>query len=566
MSDSQGHAGRQLHGKRLAPAGLLALLIVIAVAGPSGAQPVLPVGPDERCAVEGPAREGLYNGTNPDRQPKAYNPFRVTRYPCARPAESRVVVMRTDGLELIEGGQFLRFIPLAGGAMAFEQIAQAIDDPAWMAEVEPGVFEVGAAVVQTPGTTVLVAAPAVRTLRLLDLPDLFLGGQGAVARFEGVAVTSWDRQRGGPDENLDDGRPFVLYEEGGRLDVVGSSMSYLGSDRSGGAYGVSWRQGGITGEILDSTFDHNFFGVYTFEAADMVFRGNVFRDNLLYGFDPHDDTTGLVVEDNQAYGNGSHGFIISRHVIDSSIRNNYAHHNRGSGFVVDFESVRNLVEDNLSEDNTGDGIVLLGSGDNVVADNVVRRNRVGIRVHHLGSQGNEIRDNLLEANGDGLQAYGGASDLTITGNRVLDTTGTAMLLDAPRSAVRGGEIQGAARGLAIHTATRISDLQVSGVQEGVVVTPTGIAELTGVGVRASQNALRVDGEGLVEVHDSNLVPSPAGEVLSDGSDGSDGSDDLWLPLIGIGAVTLAVLLEVLRWVRERRDLPSPAPAEVWNRA
>ncbi|CAN5776164.1 hypothetical protein BH20ACT1_BH20ACT1_08560 [soil metagenome] len=111
--------------------------------------------------------------------------------------------------------------------------------------------------------------------------------------------------------------------------------------------------------MLDSTFAHNFFGVYTYEARDIVFRGNVFRDNILYGFDPHDATAGLVVEDNEAYGNGSHGFIVSRYVVDSVFRGNRSHDNLGNGIVMDFASDRNLIEANVVEDNAKDGIVLL---------------------------------------------------------------------------------------------------------------------------------------------------------------------------------------------------------------
>ncbi|MDQ3305870.1 MAG: right-handed parallel beta-helix repeat-containing protein, partial [Actinomycetota bacterium] len=298
------------------------------------------------------------------------------------------MVIDPAGIELIEGGQLVGRIslPSTESPLSLPVVTQAVADPSWIAEVEPGVFELAAALVQEAGTALDVAAPRVEELRLLNRPDVFLGGLGATARFEGVSVTSWDPALGAPDEELGDGRPFVLYQEGSRLDVVDSEMSYLGSDRSS-AYGVAWRVG-TTGEALRSTFAHNFFGVYTYEVADIVFRDNVFRDNILYGFDPHDYTTGLVVEDNEAYGNGSHGFIVSRYVTDSVLARNYSHDNAGNGIVMDFGSDRNRIEANLVENNAKDGIVVLGSAATVVVDNVIRGNRVGVRINGVESSAN----------------------------------------------------------------------------------------------------------------------------------------------------------------------------------
>ena len=43
----------------------------------------------------------------------------------------------------------------------------------------------------------------------------------------------------------------------------------------------------------------------------MVFDSNEFDHNIGYGFDPHDFTHDVVVENNQSHDNGTHGFIIS---------------------------------------------------------------------------------------------------------------------------------------------------------------------------------------------------------------------------------------------------------------
>ncbi|HSH58325.1 MAG TPA: right-handed parallel beta-helix repeat-containing protein, partial [Acidimicrobiales bacterium] len=261
---------------------------------------------------------------------------------------------------------------------------------------------------------------------------------------------------------------------------------------------------------------------------------------------------------NEAYGNGNHGFIVSRYVVDSVFRNNHSHDNGGSGIVLDFESNRNRVEANLVEDNAGDGIVVLGSGDNVVIGNDIRRNRVGVRLNNLASTGNTVSGNRMEANRIGVQAYGGASDVEIIDNTILNSVETGMILDAPRTVVRHDEIRGAPQGVDIRTTTRLSAVQISGVELGVTVANTGIARLEEVEVEASVDGLRVDRGGRVSITGSHLFPEP--------TDLASSEPDTWLPLIGVGAVLVAVMLELLRWRRERRDLPSPIPAEVWNRA
>jgi parallel beta-helix repeat protein len=540
---------------------MIGLLLAPLAAPPAGAHEVEETVPSAPCLLDAyrpDPTNALYNGTDPSRQLEAYVPFRIITYPCPRPVEERAIFLHAGSIELIAGGQLVRSFPFSTDeTVPFERVVEAIADPTWAAEVEPGVFELSAAFVNGEGTSVTIAAPRITELRLLDLPSVFFGGLGSTARFEGVLVTSWDPDLDAPDQEPADGRPFVLYQESARLDVIGSEMSYLGSDRTA-AYGVSWRVGGSTGEVLDSTFAHNFFGVYTFEAADIVFRGNVFRDNILYGFDPHDFSTGLVVEENEAYGNGSHGFIVSRSVTDSVLRRNHSYQNGGNGIMMDTSSDRNRIEANLVENNVKDGIVLLGSAENVVIDNVVRNQRVGIRLTGVESTGNRIEANLVEGHEIGLQAYGGASEMVAVDNTVLDSSAMGMALEAPRSEVRGGEIRGTPRGVGIRTATSLSGVVISDVDEGVVVADTGIADLDQLQVTAREESVRLSAGGLVEVRGSTMLPPAFESVETD--------DTEWLPFAGVGAILTAVLLELNRWRRERHDDVSPAPAQVWNRA
>ena len=165
-----------------------------------------------------------------------------------------------------------------------------------------------------------------------------------------MTVTSWDPGSGRPARNRR--RPFVEYADGSDLWVVRSTFAYLGSDRSS-AYGVIWRR--ATGGATDSVFHHNFFGAYTYQAHGLQFRGNVFRDNDVYGLDPHTASTRLVVEHNQAFRNKVHGIVFSEDVTDGVVRANRAYANGDNGIVIDERSDRNTVSGNLVEGNGATG-------------------------------------------------------------------------------------------------------------------------------------------------------------------------------------------------------------------
>ena len=49
----------------------------------------------------------------------------------------------------------------------------------WIEETAPGVFLLRVSLLQAPGSVLKVATPAVRQVRLLDDPDVYLSAMGA---------------------------------------------------------------------------------------------------------------------------------------------------------------------------------------------------------------------------------------------------------------------------------------------------------------------------------------------------------------------------------------------------
>jgi parallel beta-helix repeat protein len=492
------------------------------------------------------------------------DPLDIIRAPGKYAASARRhVVLHADRVDLMRGATVLESLPIDGRRATLPGVAAAVarsSHPDWLEQTAPGVFLARVALVQGRGTTLSVAAPATRALRLLSHPEVYVVGLGATGLYRRVTVTSWDEGADRPDPNPRALRPFVLYGPGSVLDIERSRFGYLGADRSRGAYGVTWE--GATGRAVAATFHNNFFGAYTFAARDIAFVGNVFRDNALYGLDPHDYTTGLRVVANRAFRNGTHGIVFSVGVTGAVVRANHSHDNGANGIVMDERSDRNLITGNLVERNRGDGIVLLGSSDVTVRHNEVRGNRVGVRVN-LRSARNLIEHNLIQRNRRGVELYGGARDTRLAANQILDSAGEGMALEAPASVSDGDTVRGGRVGVEVRGLARLRRTAISGVAQGVVVTARGIATVEGAEIVAADTAVHVQPGGLTRVAASHLdAHEPfegAAPRLADGNTLVAPMSALpWLAMAGAAFLVLAVLLQLVHRTRNRLD-PSVVP-------
>ena len=254
-----------------------------------------------------------------------------------------------------------------------------------------------------------------------------------------VRISSWDPQREAVDSTTSDGRAFVL-QLGGRMDVDRGRFEYLGFG-TGTSSGVAWRGAApdvtgserirAQGEVRSSVFSHNQFGAYTHEAEGMRWVGNTFADNIEYGLDPHDFSSGFLVEGNTAHGNGKHGFIFSRGCEHNVMRGNHAYDNNGHGFMIDdgrsrqteFAQSRrdpsndNVVADNVANDNAGSGIEIEGGTGNVVTGNHLTGNYIGVRVKDGAAV--TVRDNtIVRSYRYGIDILGSADHIPVTRNAI----------------------------------------------------------------------------------------------------------------------------------------------------
>jgi poly(beta-D-mannuronate) C5 epimerase len=315
----------------------------------------------------------------------------------------------------------------------------------YFSETSPGVFLAKLPIV-VGRKGILEIDKQTQELRLSQEAGSFLINDGQLF-VRDTRITGWREKTNGPAtfQSPKEFRPFLLAWGGTETYIANSKMASFGYANSK-SYGVSISQytpnmakvlkrPEPTGWIVDSEFSDMWYGFYCYETTGFVLKGNTYKDNIVYGIDPHDRSHGLIITDNTVYGTKKkHGIIISREVNDSFIFNNRSFDNKLSGLVIDRNSVNNLIADNEIYRNHTDGITLYESGDNLLWGNkVISNRRHGIRIRN--SVNIRLYENVAMANGL-TGVYGHIKDLTDTDRDIaLDPFDTKVSL-----IVVGGEL------------------------------------------------------------------------------------------------------------------------------
>ena len=315
----------------------------------------------------------------------------------------------------------------------------------YLNEVSPGVFLARVPILVTEHATLEIAK---NELRLSQEGGSFLVIEGKLFMSDSQ-LNGWREADKGlaSFRSPTEFRPFLLSWGGSQTYVVNSKMASLGYSKSK-SYGVSisqytpnmakvMKRPEPTGWIIGSEFADMWYGFYCYETRDFVVKGNTYRDNIVYGIDPHDRSHGLIIAENDVYGTKKkHGIIVSREVNDSFIFRNKSHDNKLSGVVLDRNSSNNLVAYNEVYQNHSDGITLYESGDNLLWGNrVIANRRHGIRIRN--SVNIKLYENVAMANGL-MGVYGHIKDLSDTDRDIdLDPFDTKVSL-----IVVGGELTG----------------------------------------------------------------------------------------------------------------------------
>ena len=300
---------------------------------------------------------------------------------------------------------------------------------ALVTQVTPGVWHLRANLVMENGARLVLHGTKIggdcNELRLQSnndgLPNAYVHvtADWGTIDIRSTKITSWDDAMNGPDtESGALRRAFIRVRSSlgpdnapreSRMDVIDSEVGYLGS-HDAEAYGLTWKvientnrfYGDIKnlynfvdvyGDIRHSRVHHNYFGHYSFGSFGQHLADNEMDHNVGYGFDPHDDSDYLVVENNNVHHNGWHGIIASQRCNNIIIRNNTSWNNGRNGIMLHRYCNDSLIENNRSFHNGDSGIALFDNNTTIVRGNVCIGNfNSGIRLS-VGPA-----DNLIENN------------------------------------------------------------------------------------------------------------------------------------------------------------------------
>ena len=283
-----------------------------------------------------------------------------------------------------------------------------------------GALTVRLPILVSPGATLVVSGLDARRIRLSVDAGVFIVNAGSLYVVD-AEILGWDengaRVAWHDKDDSPNFRPFIISWSNSQTFVAGSKLVALGY-QSPKAFGLSLSagpsnvmkrhsdKGEPSGIIVDSLFENFEYGVYTYEAQNVVMLGNEYKDSVVYGMDPHDRSHGLTIAYNTAYGtHEKHGIIVSREVDRSFIIGNVVFKNRGSGFMLDRDSTANVMYANTAFDNDQDGITLFESSCNLIVANHLNANRrAGIKLRNSWDVGIHLNA-IVKNTRSGIDGY-----------------------------------------------------------------------------------------------------------------------------------------------------------------
>jgi poly(beta-D-mannuronate) C5 epimerase len=313
------------------------------------------------------------------------------------------------------------YVFLSKGTFTLGQVAAQLSDSlGWEIGREGDAFILRVPLVIGPYATLILSGDEASEFRLSASRGAFLVNAGRLYITD-TELIAYDETTKGPAfldyEHKTRFRPFITSWSDSETYIAGARLVGFGYG-AGKTYGLSFTSGPRdiiafrddskppAGILVDSSFEQMLYGFYSFEAAGISVIGNEYRNNIVYGIDPHDRSKDLRIAFNTAYGSTKkHGLIVSREVDDSFIVGNLSFANRGSGIMLDRSSIGNVVYANTAFGNEQDGVTLFESSCNaIVGNDLVNNRRGGVKIRNSADV-TLFRNRIGNNDGAGIEGY-----------------------------------------------------------------------------------------------------------------------------------------------------------------
>jgi hypothetical protein len=191
----------------------------------------------------------------------------------------------------------------------------------------------------------------------------------------------------------------------------------------------------VSASITDTTVRGNAFGLFVSGANGLDVRRSTFSDSLVDGIVMHRYVVNAVVEASAANGNGGDGIVLARATTGIVVSEVEAEENSRNGITISGLP--------LADGPSATGISVGSYGNNSVANSRLTDNgRYGVEVVggiNIGVLANELRGNDM-----GVVVREGAEDVSVVGNRVVDSArqGIAVRDGVAETTVSGNVVSG----------------------------------------------------------------------------------------------------------------------------
>lgn len=316
---------------------------------------------------------------------------------------------RGEDLQRRQGQASTQTIAIEAGAVTLSRLVESLGDSD-VAVNEEGTVTLRMPILIRPGATLVINGKSTPTVRLSTDRGVFVANGGTLF-VVGAEVVGWDEAAEKPSTFVDkkNFRPYLSSYVRSTTYFADSRFAHLGFNGTT-AYGISLTtqpervhgeptDDAPTGQIVGCTFEGLYYGFYSYEARDVAIVGNTYTDSIVYGIDPHDRSTRLLIVGNTTTGTREkHGIIGSRGVSDSWIVDNVSHGNNGSGVMLDRQCHGNVIAKNRVYNN-GQGIAIYESSDNLLIENLIVGHK-GSAIRMRNSSDLRVVDNTLVRSGD----------------------------------------------------------------------------------------------------------------------------------------------------------------------
>lgn len=157
---------------------------------------------------------------------------------------------------------------------------------------------------------------------------------------------------------------------------------------------------------------------------------------------------------------------------------------------------------------------------------------------------------------NGIVVARGASAITLRNPVIEDVRRAAVVTSSVDMVISGGRIRGGKTGVNARAATSVDRMSISAVYEGIHVAPGVTVHGSRLEVSALSSGIKVEGRGHFVLSNSRVQARDAlrGEVALEGHNSILPRLN-WLAPIGVLVIAIAVLLEIVHLLRQRRSRP-----------